>query len=201
MATSNRVLKRVCVFCGANAGNHAVFSEAAAALGQELVRRGYDLVYGGGSVGLMGVLARAVREGGGQVIGVIPASLTAREVMGEQIGELLVVESMHERKAKMAALADGFVALPGGFGTLDELFEAITWGQLGIHAKPVGLLNIAGYFDPLLGFIEQGVSLGFIRPHHRQLVVEHSEPAALLDQMLHYEAPPGLVRWLRQEQT
>jgi uncharacterized protein (TIGR00730 family) len=189
-------LRWVAVFCGANAGSRPLYGEMAAALGQELARRGCGLVYGGGSVGLMGALARSVRDSGGAVVGIIPGPLTAREVMGEQIGELRVVESMHERKAAMAALADGFVALPGGFGTLDELFEAITWGQLGIHGKPVGLFNIAGYFDPLLTFIDQAAAEGFIRPQHRQLVVVETTPAALLDRLAAYQPPPGLVRWL-----
>jgi uncharacterized protein (TIGR00730 family) len=195
-------LERICVFCGANAGHRPVYATAAVALGQELVRRGLGLVYGGGSVGLMGVLARAVRDAGGQVIGVIPAALTTRELMGETIGDLLVVETMHERKAKMAALAGGFIALPGGFGTLDELFEAITWSQLGIHTKPIGLLNVDGFFDPLLAFIDHGVAEGFIRPQHRRLVeVVDTDPVALLDRLAHHEAPRGLVQWLSPDQV
>jgi uncharacterized protein (TIGR00730 family) len=196
-----REFHHLCVFCGSNAGSHPVYAEAAVALGQELVRRRVGLVYGGGSVGMMGAVARAVRDAGGQVTGVIPASLTTRELMGEPIGDLIVVQTMHERKARMAALADGFVALPGGFGTLDELFEAITWGQLGIHAKPIGLLNVAGFFDPLLAFIDHGVVTGFIRPHHRGLVMVGDEPAGLLDQLAHYDAPPGLVQWVKPDQA
>jgi uncharacterized protein (TIGR00730 family) len=189
-------LRWLAVFCGANAGSRPLYSEMAAALGHTLARRGLGLVYGGGSVGLMGTLARTVRDAGGAVVGIIPAPLTPREVSGEQIGELRVVATMHERKAAMAALADGFVALPGGFGTLDELFEAITWGQLGIHGKPVGLLNIAGYFDPLLSFVDRAIAEGFVLPKYRQLIVVAATPDALLDELAAYQPPPGLVRWL-----
>ena len=140
---------------------------AAETLGRELVRRDIGLVYGGGSVGLMGVLARTVHERGGDVLGVIPEPLTTREMAGDNIGETIVVETMHERKALMNEHSDAFIALPGGFGTLDELFEAITWGQLGIHRKPIGLLNVDGYFDPLLQWIDHRSRKGFVRPHHR----------------------------------
>jgi hypothetical protein len=194
-------LSQVCVFCGANGGARPVYAEAAVAMGEELARRRLGLVYGGGSVGMMGIVARTVRAANCAVTGVIPAALTTRELMGEKIGELIVVETMHERKSIMASLADAFVALPGGFGTMDELFEAITWGQLGIHTKPVGLLNVAGYFDPLLALIDHGVTEGFIRPPHRALVVVETDPAALLDRLAAYEAPPGLVRWLKFDQA
>ncbi len=130
------------------------------------------------------------------MVGVIPESLTTREIMGEKIGELIVVETMHERKAIMASLADAFVAMPGGFGTMDELFEAITWGQLGIHAKPIGLLNIRGYFDPVLQWIEHGVAEGFVRPQHRSLLTVDVEPAALLDRLAVAQPPPGLLTQL-----
>jgi len=170
--------------------------EIAEALGRELGRRGLRLVYGGGSVGLMGAIARAAHSAGAEVIGVIPAPLTAREVMGQKIGELIVVDTMHARKATMASLADGFIALPGGLGTMDELAEALTWGQLGIHAKPIGLLNVNGYYDPLLRWIDHGVAEGFIRPHHRQLVVEGTEPAGLIEQLAQHVPPPGIVKWM-----
>lgn len=189
-------LNSIGVFCGANPGLKPVYIEAAIALGQELGRRGLRLVYGGGSVGLMGALARAAQEAGAPVVGVIPTPLTAREVMGQPIGDMIVVDTMHARKAKMAALSDGFIALPGGLGTMDELAEALTWGQLGIHAKPVGLLNIDGYYDALLQWFDHGVDEGFIRPHHRKLVVEGTDPAALLEQLKAHVPPPGIVKWM-----
>lgn len=189
-------LHSLAVFCGANPGLQPVYMEIAEALGRELGRRGLRLVYGGGSVGLMGAIARAAHSAGAEVIGVIPAPLTAREVMGQKIGELIVVDTMHARKATMASLADGFIALPGGLGTMDELAEALTWGQLGIHAKPIGLLNVNGYYDPLLRWIDHGVAEGFIRPHHRQLVVEGTEPAGLIEQLAQHVPPPGIVKWM-----
>ena len=189
-------LSSICVFCGANAGKHPAYVEAARQLGEDLGQRQLGLVYGGGSVGLMGIIAQAALDSGCRVVGVIPEPLTTREVMGREIGEMIVVESMHERKATMAYLADAFVAMPGGFGTLDELFEAITWGQLGIHRKPIGLLNVAGYYDPLLVLIERAVDEGFIRGQHRQLLVVDHDPTALLDKLESYEPPPALVAWL-----
>lgn len=191
-----RDLGSICVFCGASMGARPEYQAAAVALGREMGRRRLGLVYGGGSVGLMGALAHAAQAAGCNVVGVIPESLTNRELMGDQIGELLVVETMHERKAIMASLADAFLALPGGFGTLDELFEMITWGQLGIHSKPLGLLNVEGYFDPLMEWVEGGISEGFVRPHHRELIVIGDEPAALIDRMQNHTPPPGLVKWL-----
>jgi len=189
-------LSSVCVFCGASSAVRPEYEAVAVALGQELCRRNLGLVYGGGSVGLMGALARTARDGGCSVVGVIPESLTTRELMGDPIGELIVVESMHERKAIMASLADAFVALPGGFGTMDELFEAITWGQLGIHTKPIGLLNVGGYFDSILQWIERGVEEGFVNPQHRKLVTVDLEPASLIERLEQYVPPPGLIKRL-----
>jgi cytokinin riboside 5'-monophosphate phosphoribohydrolase len=186
-------LKTVCVFCGASAGQRPTYAEMATALGLELAARGMNLVYGGGSVGLMGVVARTVREQGRDVVGIIPEHLTTQELMGDPIGELIVVETMLERKAQMAARADAFVALPGGFGTLDELFEAVTWGQIGLHNKPIGLLNVDGFFDALVGYIDHCVTEGFIRPQHRQLVLVDDNPARLLDRLASHRPPPGLV--------
>jgi uncharacterized protein (TIGR00730 family) len=186
-------LKTICVFCGSNAGTRPIYSEVAVAVGQELAARGMRLVYGGGSVGLMGDVARAARDSGCTVLGIIPEHLTTRELMGYPIGELMVVTSMHERKAKMAELSDAFIALPGGFGTLDELFEAITWGQLGLHNKPIGLLNVAGYFDLLIRFIDASVDEGFIRPQHRQLFLVDEKPARLLARLATHQPPPGLA--------
>jgi cytokinin riboside 5'-monophosphate phosphoribohydrolase len=192
-------LSAVCVFCGASMGAQSVYEKAAIAMGKELGRRRLALVYGGGSVGLMSVLARTAQKSGCSVMGVIPASLTGRELMGDQIGELIVVETTHERKAIMASMSDAFVALPGGFGTLDELFEMVTWAQLGIHAKPVGLLNVAGYFDPLLQWVDRGIEQGFIRSRYRELMLADNEPAALLDRLQVHTLPPGLVQWLSLE--
>lgn len=184
---------QVGVFCGAGSGVSRRYSEAAEAMGRELGKRKLGLVYGGGSVGLMGIVARTARDHGCSIVGVIPDILTTRELMGNKIGELIVVKTMHERKALMASMADAFVALPGGFGTLDELFEVITWSQLGLHAKPIGLLNVDGFFDALLAYIDQCIAQGFIRPHHRNLFVVDTDPSRLLDQLGVYEAPPSLI--------
>jgi uncharacterized protein (TIGR00730 family) len=143
----------------------------------------------------MGTVALTVEQLGGQVVGVIPQSLTVKEIVQRPVGQLILVNTMHERKAKMAQLADAFIALPGGFGTMDELFEAITWGQLGIHSKPIGLLNINNFYTPLLQWVEQAVAHGFVRPQHRKLLAVAQEPAQLIDQLRQYEAPPGLVQW------
>lgn len=194
-------LKNVCVFCGANAGARPIYGAAAETLAAELVNRDLDLVYGGGSVGLMGVIAGAMHRGGRNVLGIIPRSLEPKELSGTSFGEVIVVGSMHERKLLMAKRSDAFIAMPGGFGTLDELFEMITWGQLGIHAKPVGLLNVEGYFDPLLAWIDGAVEEGFVRKHHRELVVSDDEPVALLDIIATYAPPPGLLQWLDIEQA
>ncbi len=189
-------IQRVCVYCGSSMGSSDEYAAAAQSLGQELARRKLDLVYGGGSVGLMGVVAKAVLDGGGQVTGVLPRSLRTKEIASTVYGELIEVRTMHERKATMTKLTDAFVALPGGFGTLDELFEALTWGQLGIHAKPIGLLNVNGYFDGLLGWIEQAQAQGFVRAQHRSLLVDATTPAALVEALLQHEPPPALVKWL-----
>ncbi|MEX1019973.1 MAG: TIGR00730 family Rossman fold protein [Litorilinea sp.] len=191
----------LCVFCGANGGKNHRYLQAATELGTSLGARGIDLVYGGGSVGMMGAVAQAAQAHGSRVTGVIPASLTTKELMGAPIGELIVVDTMHERKAKMAALAQGFIGLPGGFGTLEELFESITWGQLGIHQKPIGLLNVEGYFDSLIRFIDHGVAEGFIRAEHRNLLCVAATADALLAAMADYTPPPGLVRWLQIDET
>lgn len=163
-------MQRLCVFCGSSAGNRTVYADSARLLGQELAARGIGLIYGGGHVGLMGILADAVLAGGGEVIGVIPQALVDRELAHRGLTELRVVHSMHERKALMAKLADGFAALPGGFGTGDELLEMLTWAQLGIHAKPVGLLNVAGYFDSLLGWLDLAVREGFLTAENRAIL-------------------------------
>jgi hypothetical protein len=186
-------LRTVCVYCGSSLGTKAVYRQAAEMLGRELVRRGLRLVYGAGSVGLMGVLARTVFDRGGDVLGVIPGVLAPREVAGEPIGETVVVDSMHERKARMAREADAFVAMPGGFGTLDELFETLTWGQLGIQRKPIGLYNVNNYFDPLLLWVDQAVKEGFVRPLHRQLFIVSEDASTLLERLAFHEPPKGVI--------
>ncbi|KAG6490540.1 probable cytokinin riboside 5'-monophosphate phosphoribohydrolase LOG6 [Zingiber officinale] len=182
MADTTRTsrFKSVCVFCGSSAGNRDCYGNAAVELGRELLDWKVDLVYGGGDVGLMGLVSRAVHSGGGRVVGIIPRSLMAREITGETLGELKEVTSMHQRKAEMARCADAFVALPGGYGTLEELFEVVAWAQLGIHRKPVGLLNVDGYFDPLLAFIDKAVAEGFIPPHQRGILVSSANARGLL---------------------
>src|SRR5919199_3791597 len=176
-------MRRVCVFCGSSPGADPAYAAAARRLAEVLVRRGIGLVYGGGSVGLMGVLADAALAAGGEVTGVIPRALQAREVGHAALPDLRVVETMHERKALMAELADGFVALPGGLGTLEEFFEVWTWAQLGIHAKPCGVLNVGGYFDPLLAFLDHAVAEGFVRDAYRAMLLVAAEPAPLLDRL------------------
>ena len=173
--------RRICVFCGSRDGTRTVFRETAAALGSELVARGYGLVYGGGNVGLMNVIANAVLAAGGVATGVIPRALVEKEVAHRGLTELRVVASMHERKAAMAELADGFIALPGGIGTMEELFEVVSWAQLGLHDKPCGLLNVGGYYQPLLVFLDGGVATEFIKPKHRALLMVETEPNNLLD--------------------
>ncbi len=168
-------------------------------MGEALARRGIGLVYGGGGIGLMGVLADAALSAGGEVIGVIPEALVVREVAHGGLTDLRVVASMHERKALMAELADAFVALPGGFGTLEEFCEALTWAQLGIHRKPCGLLNVEGFFDPLLSLFDHAVRERFVSPDHRSLVVVEDDPDRLLDALKYWE-PPALERWMGREE-
>ncbi|KAL6614648.1 hypothetical protein ACP70R_036918 [Stipagrostis hirtigluma subsp. patula] len=177
---------RICVFCGSNPGNRAVFGDAALGLGRELVVRGIDLVYGGGSVGLMGLIAQTVLDGGCRVLGVIPRALMPLEISGASVGEVKVVTDMHERKAEMARQSDAFIALPGGYGTMEELLEMITWSQLGIHDKPVGLLNVDGYYDPLLALFDKGAAEGFIKQDCRDIIVSAPTAHDLLNKMEHY---------------
>lgn len=188
-------IRRLAVFCGSNPGARPEYVEGARALGSLLSQRGIGVVYGGSSVGLMAALAEAVLEEGGEIIGVIPKMLVEREVAHRSLSDLRIVDSMHERKALMAELSDGFVALPGGIGTLEEFFEIWTWAQLGVHEKPCGLLNIAGYFDPLLEFLDRAVAEKFVRDVHRSMVIVESEPEALLARFEDYEAPK-VVKWI-----
>nr|XP_043638898.1 cytokinin riboside 5'-monophosphate phosphoribohydrolase LOG8 [Erigeron canadensis] len=183
---SRSKFKRVCVFCGSNPGNRDVFSVAATLLGDEMVNRKIDLVYGGGSVGLMGMISQRVFDGGCHVLGVIPKALVPLEISGEPVGEVLIVSDMHERKAEMARQADAFIALPGGYGTMEEVLEMITWSQLGIHKKPVGLLNIDGYYNNLLALFDNGVKEGFIKPGARDIVLSASNALDLLKKMEQY---------------
>lgn len=181
---------RVTVFCGSVAGHDLRYAEGARALGRALVRRGLGLVTGGGRVGLMGVVVDAVLEAGGEAIGVIPRLLATREIAHDGMTHLHVVETMHERKALMATLGGAFVAMPGGMGTLEELFEALTWAQLGIHRKPVGVLDVGGFWTPLERFLDHQVAEGFLRPNHRAILVGDADPDALLD-LLERGLPPG----------
>lgn len=189
-------MKRVCVFAGSSPGSRPEYAAAARALAVELVRRHLGLVYGGGSVGLMGVLADTALSAGGEVIGVIPQGLASRELAHAGLTELRVVSSMHERKALMAELVDGFIALPGGLGTFEETLEIVTWSQLGIHRKPVGVLNVAGYFDGLRGMLAHAVTEGFIRPEYQALLLFDEEPPALLDSMAAWQPPPIARAWV-----
>lgn len=174
-------LRRICVFCGSSAGNRDDYRTATVTLAAELVSRGIDVVYGGACVGLMGLLADEVLARGGEVIGVIPRAMVDREVAHRGVTDLRVVESMHERKAAMAELADAFIALPGGFGTFEEFCEAVTWTQLGLHQKRCGLLNVAGFYDPLLALFDRAVADGFLKPENRAIVVAEADPSVLLD--------------------
>nr|POE95200.1 cytokinin riboside 5'-monophosphate phosphoribohydrolase log3 [Quercus suber] len=178
--------KSICVFCGSSQGKKSSYQDSAIELGKELVARNIDLVYGGGSIGLMGLVSQAVHDGGRHVIGVIPKTLMPRELTGETVGELKAVADMHQRKAEMARHSDAFIALPGGYGTLEELLEVITWAQLGIHDKPVGLLNVDGYYNSLLSFIDKAVEEGFISPSARQIIVSAPTPKELVKKLEEY---------------
>jgi uncharacterized protein (TIGR00730 family) len=193
-------VRRLCVFCGSSTGDDARYRLAADAVGRLLAVRGLGLVFGGGSVGLMGVVADAALAAGGDVIGVIPHALDARELAHRGVADMRVVPSMHARKALMADLSDGFIALPGGLGTFEELFEVATWGQLGIHRKPVGVLNVARYFDPLIALLDHAVSEGFVSAGNRQLIVVDSSEEALLERLLAHQ-PPEAPEWIKPGQT
>ena len=188
-------MKRITVFCGSSMGNQPIFKTTADALGKAFVKRNIELVYGGAKVGIMGVIADAVLASGGKAIGVLPVFLQQKELSHEGLTELILVDTMHERKATMNELCDGVLALPGGFGTLEELFEMLTWGQLGLHKKPVGILNIAGFYDPLNVLIQTMVDNGFLKSSNRDMLLVDDNIEALLDKMGNYKAPE-VTKWL-----
>ena len=190
--------RRICVFCGSNLGITPSYRDATAVMGQLLADRGIELVYGGGNIGLMGILADTVLSAGGRVIGVIPESLLAKEVGHAGLTDLRVVQSMHERKALMADLSDGFIAMPGGFGTFEEFCEVVTWSQLGLQSKPCGLLNVENYFAPLLELFDHAVREGFLHEENRRLVLDDDDPSRLLEKMAEFRPQP-VAKWIGRE--
>ncbi len=188
-------MKRVCVYCGSNRGSREAYADAAVSLAEVLVNHDIELVYGGASAGIMGVIADAVLERGGRVHGVLPRTLMHKELAHKSLTELHIVNGMHERKSMMAALSDGFIALPGGFGTLEELIEVITWGQLKFHDKPCGLLNVDGYFDALLAFLDHAQREGFLREESRAMLIAESDPVPLIRRFERYTAPV-VEKWI-----
>ncbi len=193
-------MKRICVFCASNNGTKPIHVETARGLGRLLAERGLGMVYGGGNVGLMGAIADAALEAGVDVVGVIPKALVNRELAHRGLAELHVVDSMHARKQLMHELSDAFVALPGGFGTLEELLETLTWGQLGLHAKPCGVVNVDGFYDPLLVLLDRAADDGLLRREHRRLLLVENSPAALLDRFAAFQ-PQALPKWIDRGQT
>ena len=196
-------MKRICVFCGSNAGHKPLYRAEAEKLGRLFAERGIELVYGAGNVGLMGAVADACLAAGGTVIGVIPEALVGKEVAGRPVDhraltQIEIVDSMHTRKARMAELSHGFIALPGGFGTFEEFCEILTWGQLGFHVKPMGLLNVNGFYDPLLALFDHAVGEGFLRPQNRAMALAETDIERLLDAMGSYRAEP-VSKWLKEE--
>jgi hypothetical protein len=194
------MIKRVCVFCGSSPGARPAYASAAVALAQCLVAREITIVYGGGNLGLMGILADTARDAGGEVIGVIPRGLVAKELAHVGLSDLRVVESMHERKALMADLSDAFIAMPGGYGTFEEFCEILTWTQLGLQRKPCGILNVEGYYDPLLQMFDYAVAEQFVKPVHREMVIADIAPETLVERLLVYQAP-AVDKWLGRGQT
>jgi uncharacterized protein (TIGR00730 family) len=192
-------INKICVYCGSSPGKNPAYLTAADALAKAMCGRGIGLVYGGAAVGVMGAVANAVLEAGGEAIGVIPKSLAVKELAHTGLNELHVVESMHERKAMMADLADGFIALPGGWGTLEEIFEILTWAQLGFHDKPCGLLNIETYYDGLIEFLENSFEQEFVNPLYRPMLMTDKEPSGLLDQFANYTAPK-VHKWMGEDE-
>lgn len=193
-------MKNICVYCGSNPGKLPAYRSAGRQLGHELARRGLGLVYGGASVGVMGAVAEGVLEKGGSAIGVLPHFFATKEVAHHGLDELILVDSMHERKARMAELSDGFIALPGGWGTFEEIFEMLTWAQLGHHEKPCGLLNVASYYDDLFRFLERAIDQQFVKEAFRPMIMIDDAPAQLLDRFTTYQAP-RVKKWIRAEET
>lgn len=194
------LIKSLCVYCGSSPGRRQTYSAAAETLAACMVQRNIDLIYGGASIGIMGTLADKILELGGKVIGVIPEALAHKEVAHSQLTELRITHSMHERKMLMAELADAFIALPGGIGTLEELFEIWTWAQLGIHHKPCGLINVDGYYDALITFLDNVHEEGFVKPHHRSMLMVNDDPDALLNHFGDYQAPK-IKHWVKSDET
>jgi len=192
-------LKNICVYCGSSPGRLEAYADAARALAEALVSRNIGLVYGGASIGIMGAVADHVLQLGGKAVGVIPEALMRKEVAHYRLSELYVTQSMHERKMRMAELSDGFIALPGGLGTLEELFEIWTWAQLGFHDKPCGLLNVEGYYDPLIEFLDHAVTEQFVHPSHRAILIVESDPEKLLDRFANYQ-PPIVKTWVEKDE-
>jgi uncharacterized protein (TIGR00730 family) len=201
VSTSLPAMRRICVFCGASPGARPEYTQATAELARLLVADGVGVVYGGGGVGLMGALADAVLAEGGEIIGVIPRALVDREIAHPGVTDMRVVRSMHERKALMAELADAFVALPGGIGTLEELFEVYTWAQLGLHRKPCGLLNVQGYYEGVADFLAHAVEERFLREEHRAVLMVEREPCALIERLRAFEPEAVLPKWIDREET
>jgi len=193
-------MKKTCVYCGSSPGKRPEYKAAARFLAKELLSRKIGLVYGGAHVGIMGEIADTVLKGGGEVIGIMPQALVDREVSHTGLTELIIVKSMHERKAMMADLSQGFIALPGGLGTVEELFEVLTWAQLGFHTKPCGLLNADGYYDHLSAFLDHTVEEGFVKDAHRSMLIVEKDPIKLLDRFSTYE-PPRVNKWINRENT
>jgi uncharacterized protein (TIGR00730 family) len=189
-------MKSVCVYCGSSDKMHAEYLQAARQMGAALAQRGLTLIYGAGRTGSMGAVADGALEAGGQVVGVIPGYFNTPTLCHQGLSRLEVVDTIHVRKARMAELADAFIAMPGGYGTFEELFEILTWAQIGLHGKPIGLLNVRGYFDPLLAMVEHAKAEGFIYAEHRALFTQEAEPGPLLEALANHQPPPGLERWL-----
>lgn len=193
-------MKRIVVFCGSSYGTEKLFEEHAFLLGKTLAERNIDVVYGGAKIGLMGAVADGALQNGGEVIGVLPHFLSGKEIAHEGLSQLILVNTMHERKTKMHDLCDGIIALPGGFGTLEELFEMLTWAQLGLHKKPIGLLNTNGFYEPLLTFAQNMFVKGFIKDIHRDMLLSDSTINGLLEKMNRYDAPPA-PKWISKEEV
>lgn len=193
-------MKQICIFCGSHSGNERIFKSSVIELASLIISKNYSVIYGGGNIGLMGILADEIIAGNGKIIGVIPHFLAAKEVGHTDLDEMIFVDSMHQRKQKMAELADGFIALPGGLGTLEELAEILTWAQLGLIRKPVGILNIDGYYDLLIGQLDTMVAKGFLKEKYRRLVLVANSPEDLIYKMEHY-SPPETTKYIEKDET